>query len=49
MWLANRMKMPSWRKSGNQEQSRISAFAFYRFMQWLAFLAALALFALVDR
>lgn len=49
MWLANCMKVASWRKSGNQEQSRISAFAFYRFMQWLAFLAALTLFALVDR
>ncbi|MEC5211603.1 hypothetical protein RCH06_000133 [Polaromonas sp. CG_9.5] len=49
MWLADCMKVPSWRKSGNQEQSRISAFAFYRFMQWLAFLAALALFAFVDR
>jgi hypothetical protein len=36
------MKMRSQRKSGNQERSRLSAFAFYRCMQRPAVLAAFA-------
>ncbi|WP_415838181.1 hypothetical protein [Polaromonas hydrogenivorans] len=36
------MKMRSQRKSGNQEQSRLSAFAFYRFMNYAPLPATLA-------